>query len=77
MIQQVRVNTFRELREELNRLTDEQLDCDLVVNDASDEYHGVYYFVRINQDDDVLDKGHPILVDYRYTYESLDIYEDK
>lgn len=53
--------TFRELMVELSKLTDEQLDMDVVVYVTyDDEYHPVTKLSISNSDNcDVLDNNHP------------------
>lgn len=53
--------TYRELQAVLSGLTDEELDCDMVVHDMDgDEYHPVAG-VGVDDTSDVLDAGHPYL----------------
>lgn len=51
--------TFRELLNELNKMTDEQLDSDLTIVDEDDEYHAVEMVSDWHKFDDVLDADHP------------------
>ena len=62
--------TYRELREKLNKLQDDQLDMDVIVRVArEDEFFGVkkedeFFSVKkfkITRFDDVLDKRHPYI----------------
>lgn len=53
--------TYRDLLEKLKGFTEEQLDCDLVVVDANEEYVPVKFLIEKEQEDDVLDKGHPFM----------------
>lgn len=52
--------TWRELRDKLNSLTDEQLDTDVTIADASGEFHPMDSFA-ITDETDVLDAGHPYI----------------
>lgn len=51
--------TFRELLNELQKMTDEQLDCDLTIVDEHDEYFAVEMVSEWHKFDDVLDADHP------------------
>jgi hypothetical protein len=56
------MNTYRKLKETLDKMTDEQLDCNLSIHDEiSDEYYPVEVEVKESEADDVLDRGHPFL----------------
>jgi hypothetical protein len=56
--------TYRDLRKQLNDLTEEQLDMDVTIYDGSvDELFGAYHTdLQFNLEDDILDKGHPYLI---------------
>ncbi len=54
-------NTYRELKEALAGLTEEQLNCNLTILDPEDEYYPVSIMVSIEKETDVLDAGHPVL----------------
>lgn len=54
------MDTYRQLKEALNKMTDEQLDCNLSLHDE-DEYYPVEVSVKESEADDVLDRGHPFL----------------
>ena len=51
--------TYKELRDELNKLTDNQLQTPVVVCNKDDEYYEAEFY--ITSYDDVLTKGHPFL----------------
>lgn len=53
--------TYRELKAELEKLSEFQLDCDVTVYDAqADEFYGDYSSeIHINYGTDVLDDQHP------------------
>ena len=52
--------TYRELAELIEKMTDEQKDCDLTIFSCyDDEYHQAE--LRIERDSDVLDDNHPII----------------
>ena len=52
--------TYRQLLQQLQTLTDEQLDSDVTVCDLEDEYFKVNGFHYANEVfNDVLDHGHP------------------
>jgi len=54
--------TFRELKENLDSLSDEQLDCDLTVYDPNEqEFYGANLDLSTTEESDVLDKNHPYL----------------
>jgi len=53
--------TYKELRDKLSGLTDEQLGCDVTFHDTIiDEFFAVES-LEINEADDVLDAHHPYL----------------
>ena len=56
-----KIQNYRQLLDALKGLDDEQLDCDLIIVDANDEYIPVKVSLEFEQDDDVLDFGHPWL----------------
>ncbi len=52
--------TYRELIEQLEKLTEEQLDCTVTVHHLHhEEYHGADFDIVVESD--VLDEDHPIL----------------
>jgi hypothetical protein len=51
--------TYRELIDELSKLTKEQMDMDVTVHDQNDEWYPVCLLVTY--EDGVLDKEHPHL----------------
>ena len=54
--------TYRDLLNALDKLTDEQLDCDLSVYvPGIDEYYEAQFDFS-SEEGDVLDEGHPIFV---------------
>lgn len=55
--------TYKELKNQLDALTAEQLDMDVTIYDVeNDEFCGCYSpNIQINTSDDVLDEGHPYL----------------
>ena len=55
--------TYRELREQLDKLSAEQLDMDVTIYDAEDdEFYGCYSpNLQLNTSEDTLDKEHPYL----------------
>ena len=60
-VRNVREFTYRQLKAVLNTLTDEQLEANVTVKDIpGDEYYGVCGF-GFEEEDDVLDKGHPFI----------------
>jgi len=54
---------YKELKNQLNGLTDEQLYMDVTIYDAEkDEFYGCYAAeLEINTSDPTLDEGHPYL----------------
>lgn len=52
--------TYRELRDKLDELTDEQLDCDVTVHDLDDEYFPISSLETYDTEG-VLDDNHPFL----------------
>ena len=54
-----KIKTYRQLLTALQKLNPEQLDCDLTIVDAMDEYFAVKVKIELEEDDDVLVKGHP------------------
>lgn len=52
--------TYRELRDKLNTLSDEQLNQDVTVVDPYNEFIPIWG-VKFAEADDVLDLGHPFL----------------
>lgn len=53
--------TYRELKEKLEKLTEEQLDMNVSFYDKmNDEYYSGGAFF-ITDEDDVLDKNHPVI----------------
>lgn len=53
--------TYRKLREALNDLTEEQLDCDVTVEAAlSDECSSAEFRV-CDEEHDILDEDHPVI----------------
>lgn len=57
-----KIETFRQLRDALNKIEESELDSDLVVVDAIDEYVPVKFRIGKEQEDDVLNKGHLFLM---------------
>lgn len=56
------MNTYRKLKETLDKMTDEQLDSNLTIHDElSDEYYPIEIKIKESETDDVLDAGHPFL----------------
>lgn len=54
--------TYRELRNRINQMTEEQLDCDVtIVDSGSDEFYTVDV-VSCEDTDGVLDHNHPYLI---------------
>lgn len=55
--------TYKELKDQLDGLTEEQLDMDVTIYDAEiDEFYGCYSpKLEINTTDSTLDEGHPYL----------------
>lgn len=53
------IKTYRQLLAALQQLDDKQLECNLTIFDANEEYVPVKVKLEFEQDDDVLDKGHP------------------
>ena len=52
--------TYRELIEQLKKLTEEQLDCDVTVQDLyEEEYYSADFDTVVESD--VLDEDHPII----------------
>lgn len=62
------MKTFRDLLQGLSNLTQEQLDLDIAVEtDDEDEIHSVTspfnsLDIRVEGENGILDKGHPVLV---------------
>ena len=62
------MRTFRDLLDGLNKLTAEQLDLNIAVEvDDEDEIYSVTspfnsLDIRVESEDGILDKGHPVLV---------------
>lgn len=56
-----RISNFKELKEFVNSLSDEQLNTQVTFLDNQDEFYGVRLIGYIEDEDDVLDKGHPYL----------------
>lgn len=55
--------TYRELLQELQKLSEEQLDCDISVYDEeAEEFFHVDHDLQIQSGNDVLGHGHPYLV---------------
>jgi len=58
--------TYRELRDNLNELTKECLNADVVMvvmfESGMDEYYPIYNLILADETCDVLDEGHPLLV---------------
>jgi hypothetical protein len=52
--------TYRELRAELDTLTEEQLDSDVTIQTPDDEFFGNIN-LTFSEENDVLDEGHPYL----------------
>lgn len=63
VVQERRIaKTFRDLRDALNTLTDEQLDSTLTLyRENEDEFYSVAAVLECTNEDDVLDKDHPYL----------------
>jgi hypothetical protein len=60
--------TFRELRDALNTLSDEQLDSNLTVYDGNDdEFYAVTATIKRTPELDVLDRNHPY-IQFTYTF---------
>lgn len=51
--------TFRELLNVLQKMTDEQLDCDLTIADEDDEFQAIEMVTEWHDQADVLDENHP------------------
>lgn len=52
--------TYRQLKERINKLSENQLDCDITVyKPDEDEYYPTHISVGITEENDVLDEGHP------------------
>ena len=56
-----KITTYKELKEFVNSLSDEQLNTQVTFLDNQDEFYGVRLTGYIVDEDDVLDKGHPYL----------------
>lgn len=56
-----KIETFKELKEFVNSLPDEQLNTQVTFLDNQDEFYGVRLTGYIVDEDDVLDEGHPYL----------------
>lgn len=54
--------TYRELLEKLQKLNDEQLDCNITVCDTDEEYFSANGFNIADFSCQVLDEGHPYFV---------------
>jgi hypothetical protein len=60
------IHTYRALRDRLNCLTDDQLDCGLQKHEEdNDEFFPIEMQLKESPEDDVLDKGHPF-ISYSY-----------
>lgn len=67
-----KIQTYRQLLAALQQLNDEQLECNLTIFDASEEYVPVKVKIEFEQDDDVLDKGHPFILIRSHILESIE-----
>lgn len=56
-----KIQTYRQLLGALQQLDNNQLDCNLTIFDANEEYVPVKVKLEFEQDDDVLDKTHPFI----------------
>lgn len=56
--------TYKELKNQLENLNEEQLDMDVTIYDSEDdEFFGCYTpQLHINKEDDTLDDNHPYLI---------------
>ncbi|HMW10664.1 MAG TPA: hypothetical protein PJ987_09485 [Bacteroidia bacterium] len=55
----IKTRTYRELLEVLNKLEPSQLNQDITLKDNQEEYYGLEIVVSEEEEDDVLDEGHP------------------
>ncbi len=60
------VATYAQLLEALKGLTAEQLNSNITVVDSTGEYHGIQFDLKQEEEDDVLDQGHPFLETNRF-----------
>ena len=68
-----RTSTYGELLEALSKMSPGQLKSNITLVDCTGEYHGVHFKVKEEEEDDVLDKGHPFLeLDRHEINESVD-----
>lgn len=56
-----KIDTYRKLRDALNSLSESELDMNLTIVDHVNEYIPVKFRLGKEEEDDVLDKGHPII----------------
>lgn len=52
--------TYKQLKDQLNMLSEEQLDCDITIYHPEDQkFYPAIIGMRITRETDVLDKNHP------------------
>jgi hypothetical protein len=56
--------TYKELKNQLEKLNEDQQDMDVTIYDSEDdEFYGCYaHDLSINNEDDTLDDNHPYLI---------------